>query len=334
MQGRYSTVMRQKDTAMTQARRAHAGMVGLTAALLLFLTLASGCSWTSSLFGSGDDPEKGPQTTQKQEGDEARQPAAQEDAPPAQTEQKPLSAEQRKASEGLVPRPERSKSPADSQADSQGTEAQQTAEKQEMTPEETPAKTPETPEAAETPEEESSRQAPDEVAALQEPQTAESEEPEEPVKAKGVVPIEPSVKSRMETPAPASAAQEKVYYKTTQDLHEAIQKAINSEKFLGYTDPFDAFPVLDGVDTMSAAFIPVDHPDFKIFYHAFFQPTKPFHKRVYGYTVINMKTNKDYGYFDGNADGVFEQETLDPKIVLDDYIKASESEGQQTPSGE
>ncbi len=164
------------------------------------------------------------------------------------------------------------------------------------------------------------------MAALQEPQAAQSKEPEPPIKAKGAVPIEPSVKSRLETPAPAT--QDKVYYKTTEELHQAIQEAIDSEKFLGYTDPFDAFPVLDGVDTMSAAFIPVDHPDHKVFYHAFFQPTKPFHKRVYGYTVINMKTNQDFGYFDGNADGVFEQETLDPKIVLDDYLRASEAEAK------
>ncbi len=130
-------------------------------------------------------------------------------------------------------------------------------------------------------------------------------------------------------PQPGSP-QTAVYYRTDHELLKAVQVAIEKEKFLGYTDPFDAFPILPGNDTISAAFVPVDHPEYKVFYHAFYTPDRPFHKRVYGYTVIDTRTNKDYGYFDGNADGVFEQNTLNPKIVLDDYQKKTEKQPAPT----
>jgi len=76
---------------------------------------------------------------------------------------------------------------------------------------------------------------------------------------------------------------------------------------------------------VSAAFVPAEYPDHKIFYHAFYQPGKPFHQRVYGYTVIDIRTNEDFGHFDGNADGIFEQKTLDPKIVIEDYLRTSDA---------
>jgi len=270
--------------------------------LLVAVVLVSGCSWTSSLFGSGEPAaESGAQTGAKTAEEEVASPP----------EQEPTAAQEDASakSDSLVPRPQRSRptqpepAPAPAAAEESTTESPQPAE---------------------------STKAPEPPQTTKPPQAGDKAEPEEeaepaPIKAKGAVPIEPEVKAKVQE-RPQAAEQSKVYYATTEDLHAAIQKAIDAEKFLGYTDPFDAFPVLDGVDTMSAAFIPVDSPDHKVFYHAFFQPTKPFHKRVYGYTVIDMITNQDYGYFDGNADGTFEQETLDPKIVLDDYIRASGGE--------
>ncbi len=124
-----------------------------------------------------------------------------------------------------------------------------------------------------------------------------------------------------------------IVYGTTQALREAVDKAVEQKTFLGYTDPFDAFPSLEGNDTMSAAFIPVDHPNHKVFYHAFYTPDKPFNRRVYGYTVIDMITKKDYGHFDGNADGKFEQDTLHPRVVFDDYNQNLQSQFRRENAG-
>lgn len=155
--------------------------------------------------------------------------------------------------------------------------------------------------------------------------------PQPPTKLHTSVPFEPAKK----TPPPPSKKQEQlgdIRYGTTKALREAVDKALKQKTFLGYTDPFDAFPALKGNDTMSAAFIPVDHPNHKVFYHAFYRPDQPYNRRVYGYTVIDMITKKDYGHFDGNADGKFEQETLHPKVVFEDYIRTSKSQfGEKMP---
>lgn len=308
--------------------------------LIVSLFFSWGCSWTGSMFGSEETPQS--VSAEGAEGEAAAEQSREQT--PEETDNAGKAASQ-KSSTGLVQRPERSgrtratqegkdgsqsgttvetqekETPATSAAGSSEKQEEMTAEKKTETAEEVSGKTP-----AGTPE-----QSGKEVAAVSKP---ESEEPVPPIKAKGVVPLERLDKGKTTPPAATVPKSGKLYYKNTQELHDAIQKAIDSEKFLGYTDPFDAFPVLEGVDTMSAAFIPVDHPNYKVFYHAFFQPEKPFHKRVYGYTVIDMTTEQDYGYFDGNADGVFEQETLDPKIVLDDYLRASGEKGGEAPAKE
>jgi hypothetical protein len=108
------------------------------------------------------------------------------------------------------------------------------------------------------------------------------------------------------------------YYNIT-NIQVAIKAAMEKDTFLGYTDPFHAFPVFPGNDTVSGAFIPADRPSHKIFFHSFYLPERPFHRRIYGYTVIDMRTNADFGHFDGDGDGVFEQRTLEPKIVIDNF---------------
>lgn len=226
--------------------------------LLIVLLGASGCSWTGSMLGFGDD-----------------------DAAPE-------SSESAKASE---------------------TQDKDTTD---TTKQASPTPTP--PPAASTGATEDATKESGDSAANKEGQDQQKEEDVAPIEAKGAVPFEPT-KERTPT------VKGDIDYKTTAMLHKAVQKAIEKGTFLGYTDPFDAFPILDGDDTMSAAFIPVDRPQHKVFYHAFYTPDQPFHRRVYGYTVIDMTTNKDYGHFDGDADGNFEQQTLDPKIVLDKYVE-------------
>lgn len=282
------------------------------ALLAVFLAGGAGCSWTSSMLGFGDSSESQDKAGQQAQAEEQSQEEAAATSTAMQEDQ---------SKESLVPRPERSKKvepPRSSQKLSQ--EGRQTPPPEQQNQEQKQA----APAPVKPEKPEPQKQAESEKQMVVDKQ-GEEEEKVAPIKAKGAVPIEQEVQEKLHK-APEPAEKSKVYYATAEDLHAAIQKAIDAEKFLGYTDPFDAFPVLDGVDTMSAAFIPVDHPDHKVFYHAFFQPTKSFHKRVYGYTVIDMITNQDYGFFDGNADGTFEQATLDPKIVLDDYIRATGGE--------
>lgn len=108
-------------------------------------------------------------------------------------------------------------------------------------------------------------------------------------------------------------------YFNVPNIQTAIKAAMEKDTFLGYTDPFHAFPVFSGNDTVSGAFVPADHPQHKVFFHTFYLPERPFNKRIYGYTVIDMRTNADFGHFDGDGDGVFEQRTLEPKIVIDSF---------------
>lgn len=148
------------------------------------------------------------------------------------------------------------------------------------------------------------------------------------------VPFEPAKKTAKTPPAQSKKMEKRgdIRYENTKALREAVDKALEQKSFLGYTDPFDAFPAIKGNDTMSAAFIPVDHPNHKVFYHAFYTPDRPFNRRVYGYTVIDMITKKDYGHFDGNADGKFEQNTLHPKVIFDEYLRTSKSQfGEKMP---
>ncbi len=155
--------------------------------------------------------------------------------------------------------------------------------------------------------------------------------PQPPKKLHTSVPMQHAEKT---PPHPSKQQKERgdIIYGSTKALREAVDKAVKQKSFLGYTDPFDAFPALKGNDTMSAAFIPVDHPNHKVFYHAFYTPDKPFNRRVYGYTVIDMITKKDYGHFDGNADGKFEQSTLHPSVVFEDYARTSNSQfGEKMP---
>lgn len=108
-------------------------------------------------------------------------------------------------------------------------------------------------------------------------------------------------------------------YFNVANIQAAIKAAMDKDTFLGYTDPFHAFPVFPGNDTVSGAFVPADKPSHKVFFHSFYLPDRPFHRRIYGYTVIDMRTNADFGHFDGDGDGVFEQRTLEPKIVIDSF---------------
>ena len=146
----------------------------------------------------------------------------------------------------------------------------------------------------------------------------------------------PQEPAKPQPPQNAATPQQKergdIVYGNTKALRQAVDKAVEQKSFLGYTDPFDAFPAIKGNDTMSAAFIPVDHPNHKVFYHAFYTPDKPFNRRVYGYTVIDMITKKDYGHFDGNADGKFEQNTLRPSVIFEDYARTSKAQyGEKMP---
>ncbi len=272
--------------------------------LVLQLGLVSGCAWTGSLFGGGDDPEQAPAVA------EATEPAAPAVQPPP--------AEPRDQG-SLVPRPER-RSPALTMGAPSELQRPEPATPPTTTPAaEAPAEPVAEPVAAPEPEQTVAALTP-EPAPAPAPRPAE---PEAPLPAKGQVPLQ------RPTGAVPSMYTGDVEYRTAKELHDAVQKAIAQDKFLGYTDPFDAFPVIDGADTISAAFIPVNYPNHKIFFHALYAPGQPYDRRVYGYTVIDMTTNQDYGHFDGNADGVFEQKTLDPKIVLDSYMQGSGSELMQ-----
>ncbi len=274
------------------------------ALVMMFMLVSFGCSWTGSMFGSDSTP-------QEEKVEEAESSATQEQ--PADASAAAQDSQQKTQSSGLVARPERSKpeSPAGVAATEASQEREETTEAK--TEENIPVNTPE-----------SSREniataKPDQGEKTGEGKAVNKAENIPEIPAKGIVPLESTHK-------PVTDTTGDIEYKTTEELHQAVQAAIDAGNFLGYTDPFDAFPVLEGVDTMSAAFIPVDHPRHKVFYHAFFQPTEPIHKRVYGYTVIDMITNEDFGHFDGNADGIFDQKTLDPKIVLDDYMNAAKKE--------
>lgn len=241
--------------------------------LALVVSLASGCSWTSGLFGGSDSPE---------------QTQSEGEAPKASTDGKDLDMNMGAAQESKsTPAPKAESAPAGKQEP-----ASEKAAVQDST-------------------------AKEEKAAAKEPAKPEAEEEIPEIKARGRVPLERADGSVVTHTGD-------IDYRTSEALLEAVEKASTKDTFLGYTEPFDAFPVLDGADTISAAFVPADYPHHKIFYHMFYQPNQPFHERVYGYTVIDMRTNQDYGHFDGNADGIFEQKTLDPKIIIDDYLKTSE----------
>lgn len=121
--------------------------------------------------------------------------------------------------------------------------------------------------------------------------------------------------SRAPAPVPRTQ-QERPYYATTEDLYNALQASEQQEAF---TEIIDLFPELAGEDTMWAAFVPADHPDFQVFYYAFYTPTQSFHELVYGYVVKNMETGELQGYFDGDADETFDQNTMSPTIDFNAY---------------
>ncbi len=268
------------------------GCRGVLWSLLLISFCLSGCGWTSKMFGSDK-----PAETQAS-GDTAEQAKARpesqadlEQIPPAQVEYTP----------GLDRMP-LTKKP----------EPAQPAAKAETPAAPAPAEPTPPPPASAQPSAPPPSSAPAAVAA---PEAAPPAPPVPP--AKGVVPLPPHEKKIV------ASDDGDIDFRTAVELQAAVQQAIDAGKFLGYTEPFDAFPIIPGNDTVSAAFIPADNPERKVFFHAFYVPNQPFHKRVYGYTVIDSRTNKDFGHFDGNADGVFEQKTLEPKIILEDYVKAS-----------
>jgi hypothetical protein len=118
-------------------------------------------------------------------------------------------------------------------------------------------------------------------------------------------------------PAPVpNVQQERIYYATTEDLFNALQA---SEQQDAFTEIIDLFPELAGEDTMWAAFVPADHPGYQVFYYAFYTPTQTFHELVYGYVVKNTETGELQGYFDGNADETFDQNTMSPTIDFNAY---------------
>lgn len=108
-------------------------------------------------------------------------------------------------------------------------------------------------------------------------------------------------------------------YQDMAALGRAIDEAIKAKTFLGYTDPFSAFPDLDGPDTISGAFRPHDNQGFRVFFNIFNMPGYSFHKQVYGYVVRNEETQEEFGHFDGDANGSFEQNSLTPNIDFGKY---------------
>ncbi len=292
--------------------------------LLVGVLLAGGCSWTGSLFGAGDSGKP-----QAQQAEPAEQKEGQKDVPVEMGLEREEPPQRKKP---LVPPPERGKEArVEYQPIAPAEETKAVAETEEKPVEPAPPappaperaepaaapSAPAQPEPVEEKAEETPPAAPEKQVAAVEPKAEpEPEEPQPKIEARGRVPID--------RPAtPESTHRGDIDYKTAAELHAAVQRAIAKGLFLGYTEPFDAFPALSGEDTVSAAFVPAEYPDHKIFYHAFYHPGEAFHQRVYGYTVIDMRTNADFGHFDGNADGIFEQKTLDPKIVIEDYLRTS-----------
>ncbi len=273
---------------------------GLLAGVLLF----GGCSW--SMFGSGKDAE--PETQKAETADKA------DSARKSDLELGAGSEDKSKKSKGVVAPPKRSKgekveyTPLD---EAKPEEKPEEAGKPDMAAKADVKKT--EPDSAKKEVKKGADTRDTEITAVE---PKKDGEPEVEIKVKGRVPIERAKPDD-------NVHTGDIEYRSSAELQEAVQRAIDKKQFLGYTDPFDAFPVLPGPDTISAAFIPVEYPNHKVFYHAFYQKDKPFHTRVYGYTVIDMRTNQDFGHFDGDADGIFEQKTLDPKIVLDDYLRTS-----------
>ncbi|THB71889.1 MAG: hypothetical protein D6E12_00505 [Desulfovibrio sp.] len=113
-----------------------------------------------------------------------------------------------------------------------------------------------------------------------------------------------------------SAEDQEIYYATAEELFNAVQASEYQEAF---TELEDFFPLLQGEDTMYAAFVPKDHPNYTVYFYAFYTPELPFHELVYGYLVLNNITEEMHGYFDGDADEYFEQHTLSPEIDFNAY---------------
>ena len=135
----------------------------------------------------------------------------------------------------------------------------------------------------------------------------------------------PTEVASIEPAGSVSPSQRDVYYATTEDLYNAMEA---SEEQGAFTEIIDLFPDLPGEDTMWAAFIPSDHPDFQVFYYAFYTPDQPFHELVYGYVVKNLTTGELQGYFDGDADESFEQNNMAPSIDFRAYERLADQRQQ------
>jgi hypothetical protein len=115
-----------------------------------------------------------------------------------------------------------------------------------------------------------------------------------------------------------------VEYASTRELQRALEESLMATGEFGFTDPFDNFPTIPGEDTVCAAFVPADRPEHSVYFCAFDVPEAPFHRRIYGYVARDLRTHREYGHFDGDADGTFEQNTLDPSIDLGAYARSGQ----------
>ncbi|AGW12025.1 hypothetical protein [Megalodesulfovibrio gigas] len=124
-------------------------------------------------------------------------------------------------------------------------------------------------------------------------------------------------------PAPVAAvptAAGDLVFLNVNELLAASAQAEKAGKFLGDIEPFDAFPFLDGADTVGRAFKAGPKGELMVKYFAFHVPGKSFDRRVYGY-LVDAGNGRVFGHFDTDADGIFDAHTLEPSLRFDLYEK-------------
>lgn len=148
--------------------------------------------------------------------------------------------------------------------------------------------------------------------------------PVEPGVKQPVVQQPPKVATQEPAPAPAPApvptAKGDLIFANVNELLAASLQAEKEGKFLGDIEPFDAFPFLDGADTVGRAFKAGPKGELVIKYFAFHVPGKSFDRRVYGY-LVDAGNGRVFGHFDTDADGTFDAHTLEPSLRFDLYEK-------------
>ncbi len=115
-------------------------------------------------------------------------------------------------------------------------------------------------------------------------------------------------------------------FPTAPDLLAAMSRATRDDRIIGDIQPFDAFPDIPGEDTVGRVFEADGdlEPGQRVRLFAFYAPGEPRHRHVYGYVVENERSGEAMGYFDGDGDGVFEQQTLAPVINPEALIPRQE----------